>query len=118
MDDFARNAAQLIDVPFTKMTGSGNDFVFFDARFAPSDILTQPDIIRAICNRNNGIGADGIVLLELARPAADVRVRYFNSDGTSADLCGNATLCSTTLSAELGLASASGMTLEIGRAHV
>ena len=112
MEDFARKAARLIDVPFTKMTGSGNDFVFFDARFAPSDILIQPDIIRAICNRNNGIGADGIVLLELARPTADVRVRYFNSDGTSADLCGNATLCSATLSAELGLASASGMALE------
>ncbi len=112
MDDFARKAAQLVNVPFTKMTGSGNDFAFFDARFAPCDILTEPQIIRSICNRHNGIGADGLVLLEVAHPTADVRVRYFNSDGTSADLCGNATLCSATLSAELGLAKASGMTLE------
>ena len=112
MDDFAKKAAQLIDVPFTKMTGSGNDFVFFDARFAPSGIVTQPEIIRSICNRHNGIGADGLVLLEVAHPTADVRVRYFNSDGTSADLCGNATLCSATLCADIGLASALGMTLE------
>ncbi len=85
------------------MTGSGNDFVFFDARDAEFSLLTSPDVIRAICNRNNGIGADGIVVLEPVDGPAQARIHYYNSDGTPADLCGNATLCSTTMASELGL---------------
>ena len=98
-------------IPFAKMTGSGNDFVFFDGRVVPLERVTSPHAIASICNRCNGIGADGVVVLEPARPDADVRIHYFNSDGTPADLCGNATLCSTAMSAMLGLASESGMTL-------
>ena len=97
--------------PFAKMTGSGNDFVFFDGRVVPLERVTSPHAIASICNRCNGIGADGVVVLEPERPDADVRIHYFNSDGTPADLCGNATLCSTAMSALLGLASESGMTL-------
>jgi len=103
--------ATLQGIPFVKMTGSGNDFVFFDGREVSIERVRAPEIIMSICNRHNGIGADGIVLLEAAAPAADVRIHYFNSDGTPADLCGNATLCSTALSAILGLASEAGMTL-------
>lgn len=109
MRDFGQNAAALQGVPFTKMTGSGNDFVFFDSRDAPADILSSPEIIAAICNRYNGIGADGLVILEPAMTDADVRIVYFNSDGSLADLCGNATLCATALAGTLGLASASGI---------
>jgi len=98
-------------IPFAKMTGSGNDFVFFDSRDVALADVTSPEMIKSICNRHNGIGADGIVVLEPSAPDADVRIHYFNSDGTSADLCGNATLCSTALSVLLGLGSHSGMTL-------
>jgi diaminopimelate epimerase len=101
----------LLDVPFAKMTGSGNDFVFFDAREVNTDVVILPEIIQAICNRNNGIGADGIVVLEGPSGGTQARILYFNSDGSPADLCGNATLCSTTMSVELGLASATGMLL-------
>ncbi len=111
MDDFVRNATALEGVPFTKMTGSGNDFVFFDAREAPADILSSPDIIAAICNRYNGIGADGLVILEAAMPTADARILYFNSDGSLADLCGNATLCATALCAALEISNPAGMRL-------
>lgn len=98
-------------IAFTKMTGSGNDFVVFDGRQVALERVTSPEIIRSICNRHNGIGADGVVVLEPARPDADVRIHYFNSDGTPADLCGNATLCSTAVAALLGLAAESAMTL-------
>ncbi len=101
----------LTGTPFVKMTGSGNDFVFFDGRQIDSKAIAIPEVIRAICNRNNGIGADGIVILEHENGVADARIRYFNSDGSPADLCGNATLCSTTMSAELGLGDAAGMQL-------
>lgn len=102
------------------MTGSGNDFVFFDGRFVPLDRVSAPEVIRSICNRRNGIGGDGLVVLEPVSPSPEgdpllemqARIHYFNSDGTPADLCGNATLCSTALVAALGLAPADGMGLE------
>lgn len=106
--------AVLSGLPFTKMTGSGNDFVCFDGRAVPIALVTEPEAIRRICNRNNGIGADGLVVLEPRTDGTDVAIHYFNSDGTAADLCGNATLCSTALSAALGLARAEGMRLTTG----
>jgi diaminopimelate epimerase len=87
---------------FYKMTGSGNDFVFVDARHADVGSLANPDRIRAICARGTGVGADGMVFLDLA-PGADVGIRYFNSDGSAATLCGNATLCTIRLATVLGL---------------
>lgn len=113
----------LRDIPFAKMTGSGNDFVFFDGRIVAAELVTSPEVVQAICNRHNGIGADGVVVLEpvdsslsnsLDSNAAQsqARILYFNSDGSAADLCGNATLCSTALSVELGLAQPEGMGLE------
>jgi diaminopimelate epimerase len=117
----------LHDLPFAKMTGSGNDFVFFDGRHVDRALLTRPEVIQAICNRYNGIGADGLVVLEAldtldrgeqvrthtgAAPRASARIHYFNSDGSPADLCGNATLCATTLAVDLGLAPPESITLD------
>ncbi len=86
---------------FYKLSGSGNDFVFVDARLAPAGRLQDPDVIRPICARGTGVGADGIVFLEPSRAAA-IRMRYLNSDGSVAALCGNATLCAARLFVELG----------------
>lgn len=102
---------ELRGIPFTKMTGSGNDFIVFDARSVDGALVTKPEVIRAMCNRYNGIGADGVVLLEPAPVGADVRIRYYNSDGSAADLCGNATLCSSAMSVQLGLGTAEALTL-------
>ena len=89
---------------FYKLTGSGNDFVFVDARTEPAGRLEQPDVLGAICARGTGIGADGIVFVE---PPVDERdrfsIRYLNRDGSLALLCGNASLCSVRLAAELGI---------------
>lgn len=104
----------LTGLPFAKMTGSGNDFVFFDGREVPLELVTSPEAITRICNRYNGVGADGVVVLEPLTDGADVRVHYYNSDGSPADLCGNATLCSTALAAELGFSAPSGMRLLTG----
>lgn len=87
---------------FLKLTGSGNDFVFLDGRAGATDL--PPERIRALCARGTGIGADGVVLLEEDR-AADVRIRYFNSDGSPAALCGNATLCTVRAMQALGIAA-------------
>lgn len=88
---------------FYKLSGSGNDFVFVDTRAEPAGPLAQPDVVGAICQHGTGIGADGIVFLE-SSDRATVRMVYLNADGSRADLCGNATLCTARMVRELGIA--------------
>lgn len=85
---------------FYKMSGSGNDFVMVDAMTVPAGDLAKPETVQRICERGTGVGADGIVFLEKSW-AADFRMVYLNSDGSRADLCGNATLCAVRLAVEL-----------------
>lgn len=87
---------------FLKMSGSGNDFLVFDARAGLAPGLDSTETIVRLCTRGSGVGADGVVFIE---PAADAlfRMRYHNADGSRAELCGNAALCSTRLAVELGL---------------
>jgi len=73
------------------MSGAGNDFVMIDNR--AGNIHLNSDQIARICDRHSGIGADGILLLEEARNGADFRMRYFNSDGGEAEMCGNGARC-------------------------
>jgi diaminopimelate epimerase len=89
---------------FLKLSGSGNDFVFVDTRSQGPGPLTSPEMIGAICSRGTGIGADGIVFVE-GSDRADVRMIYLNADGSRADLCGNATLCTARVARELGIVS-------------
>jgi diaminopimelate epimerase len=86
---------------FHKMSGSGNDFVFFDAREGEPPEL-NPETVGRLCARGTGVGADGVVYLLAPESGGDVRMRYLNRDGSVAALCGNATLCAARLSAELG----------------
>jgi diaminopimelate epimerase len=92
---------------FWKMSGSGNDFVFFDARDEPPGALETPEAIGALCDRRNGVGADGVVFVE-RDPVHAFGIRYFNRDGSLAELCGNASLCSVTLALELGIVGDAG----------
>src|ERR671936_1170577 len=96
---------------FYKMSGSGNDFVFVDAREEPPGPLTSPDVVTAICHRGTGIGADGIVFLETSDQAT-IGMVYLNADGSRADLCGNATLCTARLARELGVVGDEEFTIE------
>ena len=86
---------------FYKMTGSGNDFVVLDGR-ATTPVDWGPARVRAICDRRNGVGADGLVVLTPGTPGT-VRMSYWNSDGSHGAMCGNAALCSGRLSVELEL---------------
>jgi diaminopimelate epimerase len=94
---------------FYKMTGSGNDFVLLDGRVEPP-AAWPAERIAAVCDRRRGIGADGLVILT-PEPGNAVRFDFFNADGSRAAMCGNAALCSTRLSARLGLADGPEMTL-------
>jgi diaminopimelate epimerase len=89
---------------FFKLSGSGNDFVFVDARREPPGRLEQSDVVGELCARGTGIGADGIVFFEPgANQSERFSIRYLNRDGSLAMLCGNASLCSVRLAVELGV---------------
>lgn len=76
---------------FTKYTGLGNDFVFLDGKTALS-VQDPFSLAVKMCDRRFGVGADGLVLL-LPSDKADVRMRIINSDGSEAEMCGNASRC-------------------------
>jgi diaminopimelate epimerase len=76
---------------FIKMNGAGNDFILMDNR--AGDIHLERSQIARLCDRHRGIGADGILLLENPADHADFRMRYFNSDGGEAEMCGNGARC-------------------------
>jgi diaminopimelate epimerase len=73
-------------LPFRKLHGTANDFVYVDARRGlPADPAT---LAPRLCDRHRGIGADGLILL-LDSARADCRMRIFNADGSVAEMCGN-----------------------------
>jgi diaminopimelate epimerase len=77
---------------FTKMNGAGNDFIVIDTIFDTGNPNLSPKIIKRICDRRRGIGADGILLLEPSK-RSDFQLRYFNSDGYKGSLCANGSRC-------------------------
>jgi diaminopimelate epimerase len=99
--------AALTGIRFWKMTGSGNDFVFIDGREGLPPGIDSAGSIGRLCSRTDGVGADGVVFVEKSAGAA-FAIRYYNRDGSRGELCGNASLCSTSLSVRLGIAAATG----------
>ncbi len=80
-------------IPFTKMHGNGNDFVIIDEYKelkVPEEDKSR--FVKAICDRRFGIGADGVIFVQRSS-IADVKFRYFNSDGSEAEMCGNGIRC-------------------------
>ena len=76
-------------IAFVKASACGNDFLLIDAALAPSDIA---DFTRRICDRHDGVGADGVEWMS-AHFTADVEIRLFNADGSPAEISGNGTRC-------------------------
>lgn len=72
--------------PFFKMHGLGNDFLVLDARDQPVALTAAQ--VRALANRHTGIGFDQLILIEPSQ-TADVRLRFWNSDGGEVAACGN-----------------------------
>lgn len=79
-------------VSFCKFSGSGNDFIIIDNREHRIDAVQLTPFIAKVCNRRMSVGADGLILVEEGT-GVDFRWRYFNSDGSLADMCGNGARC-------------------------
>ncbi len=91
-------AARPDSLPFLKMEGCGNDYVYIDLEEAagegldPVEILREaPSLARSIADRRFGVGGDGLVLIE--DPAGEARMHMFNLDGSRGATCGNALRC-------------------------
>ena len=84
------------------MHGGGNDFVLIDhrARFIPE--AEQPGFARRVCQRQVGIGADGLILLE-GSVQADFRWRFYNADGSEPEMCGNGGRCAARFAVMQGI---------------
>ena len=78
-------------ISFSKMSGCGNDFVLIDNRECALKSITAK-FIQNICHRYNGVGADGLILIEKSDNAV-FRMRFYNADGGEAEMCGNGARC-------------------------
>ena len=82
-----------IAVPFVKASACGNDFLLIDARELDPVLIPQlPSISRRMCNRHDGIGADGVEWI-YPHASADAEIRLMNADGSTAEISGNGTRC-------------------------
>ena len=90
-------------IPFYKMSGAGNDFIIIDNR---NQIVSDKDLsgfISGVCRRKMSAGADGLILIE-ASDRYDFRWRFFNSDGSKAEMCGNGARCAARFAHVTGIA--------------
>jgi diaminopimelate epimerase len=90
-----------MQLSFFKYHGTGNDFIIADNRTGLFPVDNR-HLVEALCHRNFGIGADGLMLLENSR-GYDFHMRYFNSDGLEGSLCGNGGRCIVHFAREIGI---------------
>ena len=86
------------------MNGAGNDFILLDAIAEPFDESAAPALARALCDRRRSVGADGLMLVTRAEGDADYRMRFYNSDGSLGEMCGNGARCIARYGYDRGLA--------------
>jgi len=90
-------------IPFSKLNGSGNDFLLVDNRDDVMNGADFPEFVRKVCDRQRSIGADGMIFLERDR-SVDFRWRFHNADGSAAEMCGNGGRCAARFAVRRGIA--------------
>lgn len=80
-------------IKITKMQGCGNDFVILDYEEFQKTNLEMPEAAKKLCDRHFGIGANGLIIPNLDTEDADISWYFYNSDGSTAQMCGNGMRC-------------------------
>ena len=96
---------------FTKMQGAGNDYIYVDG--FTHHIENPSQLAIQLSDRHFGIGSDGLVLV-LPSETCDFRMQMFNSDGSEAEMCGNASRCVGKCVSDYGMTAKKEITLETG----
>lgn len=91
-------------IEFTKLSATGNDFILLDYRSASWAGLDER-MFQALCHRQTGVGADGVLLIE-ASAGHDFSLHYLNADGRESEMCGNGARAAAFYAAHHGLAPA------------
>ena len=94
---------------FTKMHGTGNDYIYVDARSEKRD---WPELSRRMSDRHFGVGGDGLILIKNS-DVADLKMSMFNADGSEAEMCGNGIRCFAKYAIERGIVSASAASISV-----
>jgi diaminopimelate epimerase len=90
-------------IPFSKLNGSGNDFLLIDNRRGILRGVDLPAFVGKVCDRSRSVGADGVIFIENSR-SADFRWQFYNADGSRAEMCGNGGRCAARFAVERGIA--------------
>ena len=96
----------MINLEFYKMSGHGNDFVIVDNWEGLVGAADMPSLAKAVCRRRLGVGADGMIFLEEGPSEVDFGWRFFNADGSEAEMCGNGGRCAAKFAYLTGIAPA------------
>lgn len=83
----------MIKIKLTKMQGCGNDFVIIDYSEYEKTNMPMAELAKKVCNRNFGIGADGMIIPKTDTKETDIGWYFYNSDGSIAQMCGNGMRC-------------------------
>lgn len=104
-------------IRFVKMHGAGNDFILIDDRegrfetWLGTEEGTRKRRLAVLGARGTGVGCEGIILVQ-ASETADFKMRFFNPDGSEAELCGNGARCVAAFAREIGAVQSDGMRFE------
>lgn len=92
----------MVAIPFEKYQGTGNDFILIEHLDKRFEKILNPVVIAKMCDRHFGIGADGLILLEIS-DNADFKMVYYNADGNHSTMCGNGGRCIVAFAASKSL---------------
>ena len=97
---------------FWKMNGAGNDFVVLNnlEEHLPHEVF--PTLAKTLCERHLSIGADGLMVVDASEQGGDYRMRFYNSDGSLGEMCGNGARCVSRFALDYGIAKTGELTFE------
>ena len=101
---------------FWKYHGIGNDFVVFDG--TKGEPRFTPEQIAFMCDRNFGIGSDGVIYVNPGQDGSDVTMRIFNTDGTEPEMCGNGIRCVAKFAYDMGIVKKTEFSIHTGRGNL